>query len=550
MVRQVLRTALVLAGASLIVAGCAPAAPVASGSSGAAASGSAAGSDAGPGGGSAADTLTIATTSDVVNFNPLVGNSRTDYWITNLMYPHLLSIDATGNKTPALATKWGYVNPKKGFFEITSGMKWSDGVPLTAKDVAFTLNATKKDKPAGTLYGQITNMSKATAVSDTRVEIDLTEPDSTVINEIGFWGNVVPEHIFGKAESVATYPNDANWVSAGPYTLTTVAKGQSYTMERVDNYPLVEGGTPKTAKVVYRVYPDINTEILALRNGDVDVIANALPPAQVKELQGTEGITVEEVPGLGYAHLTYNMKQQDLAKVEVRQALASAVDYNAIRTVVLQGQAVSTGSSPLMPVLKDWHDPSLTEYPYDPAASRALLEKAGYTADADGKFPLTFRMIYSLQDAVTSQWATLVRDGAAEAGITVELQGLERNTYLAKTNEGDFDIYAGNFAIMDDPMTNMALAYLPDGAINYTYVDDPKLNVLISKARVSTDKAEQLTLMRKAAKLVRDNVYDNIMYTQNLYVAHRSDWTGFSVKPSELLSIVDPQSLASATKTG
>lgn len=94
--RDLLRTAAVLAGASLVVAGCAPAAPTAS-SSGAAASGPA---GSGSGSGGAADTLTIATTSDVVNFNPLVGNSRTDYWITNLMYPHLLSIDASGNKTP------------------------------------------------------------------------------------------------------------------------------------------------------------------------------------------------------------------------------------------------------------------------------------------------------------------------------------------------------------------------------------------------------------------------------------------------------------------
>ena len=69
-----------------------------------------------------------------------------------------------------------------------------------------------------------------------------------------------------------------------------------------------------SAKIVYRVYPDINTEILALADGDVDAIANALPPAQVKQLKSTRGIKVEEVPGLGYAHMTYNMKKPDLAK--------------------------------------------------------------------------------------------------------------------------------------------------------------------------------------------------------------------------------------------
>ncbi|MFF2049971.1 ABC transporter substrate-binding protein [Leifsonia sp. NPDC058194] len=534
--RKIALAAAVLAASALALSACAPSAPPA-------ASTATAGSQ----------TLTVATTTDVVNYNPLVGNSRSDYWITNLMYPHLLSIANDGSKEPQVATKWGYVDDTTGFYEIRDDLKWSDGEPLTAEDVAWTMNAVKKDKPSGTFYGQLTNLDTAKAVSKTRVEFTLTKPDSSIVEEIGFWGNIVPKHVFEKAESVATFPNDGKdggWVSAGPYTLTKVQIGQSYTLDRVEDYPLVEGGTPLSASVVYRVFPDINTEILALQSGEVDVIANALPPAQVAKLKSTSGIAVEEAVGLGYAHMTYNMNNADLAKVEVRQALAHAVDYDAIRKVVLQGQAVSTGSSPLMPVLKDYYDKSIKQYAFDTDESRKLMEKAGYTAGSDGMYPVKFRLIYSLQDSVTSQWATLVKDSAAKAGITIELQGTERNTYLAMTNKGDFDIYAGNFAIMDDPVTNMTLAYLPGGAINYTYVDDAKLNDLIAQGTATTDKDAKVKLMREAAKIVRDNVYDNIMYTQNLYFAHSSKWTGFVSKPSELLSIVNPVSLASAHPAG
>ncbi|MFV0453333.1 MAG: ABC transporter substrate-binding protein [Propioniciclava sp.] len=495
------------------------------------------------------DTLTIATTTDVVNYNPLIGNSRSDYWITNLMYPHLLSIGPDGSKSAQLAVDWGYVDETTGFYEIRDDMTWSDGEPLTAEDVAYTINATKTDAPAGVLYGQIANVDSAEAVSATRVEIALSKPDSTVIEELGFWGNVVPQHIFEPAGSVAEFANDGKdggWVSAGPFLLTDVQVGQSYTLERVDNYPMVEGGTPLPASVVYRVFPDVNTEILALQSGEVDVIANALPPAQVEQLRTTDGVEIAEVTGLGYSHMTYNMDNEDLAKVEVRQALAHAVDYEAIRTVVLQGQAVSTGSSPLMPVLAKYHDPSLTEYAYDPDLARSLMEKAGYTAGSDQMFPVSFRLIYSLQDPVTSQWVQLVKDGAAEAGITIELQGTERNTWLAQTKEGDYDIYSGNFAIMDDPTTSFVLAYLPDGAINYTHVDDPELNTLIEQARSTFDEEEKIAIMRQAAGIVHEQVYDNIMYSQNLYVAHSSEWTGFVSQPSELLSIVNPTSIASA----
>ncbi|WP_285102069.1 ABC transporter substrate-binding protein [Promicromonospora sp. MEB111] len=525
------------AAGALALAACAPQAPSSDGE------GSGAPAEAGD------DTLTIATTTDVVNYNPLIGNSRSDYWVTNLMYPHLLSIADDGSKEASLATDWGYVDETTGFYEIRDDFTWSDGEPLTADDVAWTLNAVKQDAPAGTFYGQMGHVESAEAVSPTRVEVTLTEPDTSVIEEIGFWGNIVPQHVFEPAGSVAEFANDGEdgWVSAGPYVLTDVQAGQSYTLERTEEpYPLVEGGTPVPARVVYRVYPDVNTEILAQQSGEVDVIANALPPAQVEQLRSTEGIEVAEVPGLGYAHMVYNMDQPDLAKTEVRQALAHAADYETIREVVLQGQAVSTGSSPLMPVLSQYHDDSLTEYEFDPELSRSLMEDAGYEADADGMFPVTFRLLYSLQDSVTSQWAQLVKDSAAEAGIAIELEGLERNTYLARTDEGDYDIYAGNFAIMDDPVTNFTLSYLPGGAINYTHVDDPELNDLVAQAAVTADPDEKVALMQEAAALVHEQVYDNIMYTQNLYMAYSSDWDGFVVKPSELLSIVSAQSIASA----
>ncbi|MDF2443841.1 MAG: peptide/nickel transport system substrate-binding protein [Subtercola sp.] len=535
--KRSLSIAVGLAAVALTLSACAPSAPPTS--TGSATAGT--------------DTLTLATTTDVVNYNPLVGNSRSDYWITNLMYPHLMSIADDGSKTPQVATDWGYVDSMTGYYNLRTDLKWSDGQPLTAADVAWTMNAVKNDKPSGTYYGQMANFASATAVSDSRVEIKLTEPDSSIVEEIGFWGNVVPQHVFEKGGSVATFPNDGTdggWVGAGPYTLTKVQAGQSYEMDRVDSYPLIEGGTPIAAKVVYRVFPDINTEILALQSGEVDAIANALPPAQVATLKSTPNITVEEASGLGYAHMTYNMKNPDLAKLQVRQALSQAVDYDAIRKVVLQDQAVSTGSSPLMPVLANYYDPSITEYTFDVDAARQLMVDAGYTADANGMFPVSFKFIYSLQDSVTSQWAQLVKDSSAKAGIAIDLVGTERNTYLASTAAGDYDIYAGNFAIMDDPVTNFTLSYLPGGAINYTLVDDPKLNDLIAQGSAATDQGEKISIMREAAKLVHDQVYDNVMYTQNLFFAHSSSWTGFQTKPSELLSIVNPTSLASAHKVG
>jgi len=524
---RLFRIALVGAFAALVAA-CAPSAPA---------------TEQGSSNSGGADTLTIATTTDVVNLNPMLGNSRTDSWVTNLMYPRLLTVSANGSKEPYLATKWGYsADGRTGFFELRDDFTWSDGTKLTASDVAYTINTIKTQNPKGNVVsGFMSNLDKATAVSPTRVELQLNKPDSIVIPEVGFWMTVVPEHVFSKHAKVDDFANASDWVSAGPYRLSTMAKGQSYTLDRVQPYPMSPAGKPTLNKVVFKVYPDVNTEILALKKGDVDVIANALPPAQVKDLKATNGITVTEVPGLGFTHMTYNMKRQPMDNVLVRQALAHAVDYNAIRAVAVQGQAVTANNSPITDSLKEFADPSLKEYAFDPAKAKTLLEKAGVSN-------LKLTMIYSLQDPVIAAWSSMVKDSAAQAGITIDLKGMDRNTYLAKTSAGDYDIYAGSFAIMDEPVSNMALQYLPDGAINYSQVNDPQLTALITQAQGTVQPDQQKQLVQQSAGYVHKNMIDNIMYVQNLNVAHSSKWDGFVTKPSELLSIIDPASLANVHK--
>jgi peptide/nickel transport system substrate-binding protein len=531
------RIAGVIAGvtAALVVSGCGPSAPA---------------EDSSSGSGTDKTTITIATTTDVANFNPLLGVSFSDFWINDLMYPTLLKMDSEGTKVPSVATDWGYTSPTEGFFELRDDMKWSDGEALDAEDVAWELNAVMRDKPPGIVTGFMNNFASAEATSPTRVEVTLSQPDNTLIPEVGFWMRIVPEHVFSTVDNIGTFANSADWVSAGPYKLTNVTKGQSYTLERVEPYPMAPNGTPTMEKVVFRVYPDVNTEILALKNGDVDIIGNSLPPSQVEPLKKTDGIKVQEVPGLGYTLMTYNVKHTPLDNVLIRQALAHAVDNETIRDVVLQGQGESTNSQAIAPVLSDWVDPKAEEYSFDPDLSRKLLTQAGLQPDADGKFPLTLSLVYSLVDPVISQLAPLVKDQAAEAGITIELQGVDRNTFLQKGKAGDFDIFANSFSIQDNPITGMLLGFTPGAANDYTFADDPELLDLLHRAATSEDPDQQIDLGRQAARMASEKVYANVLFMQNLSVAYRDGWENFEVQPSQLLSILNPGSLANVTHNG
>ncbi len=489
---------------------------------------------------SGATRIVVGTTADVVNYNPLVGNSRTDSWVTNLMYPKLMSMDMDGKRTPHLATSWEYTNGgTTAKVKLRDDMKWTDGKPVSADDVVFTVNAVAKEK-IGVVAGLISSFGSAKAVSPTEVEFTLTRPDGTFLDNVGFWMAIVPAHVFGQAPSVAKFANDKDWVSAGPYKLSKVERGQRYVLDRVTPYPLADNNTPNLEQVVFRVFGDVNTEVLALRNGEIDLVANALPPALAKSVKGDSKLKTVEIPSLGWAHIQYNLQRAPLDKLEVRQALAAAVDYEAIRKSAMQGAAVSSNSSVLTPTLKQWTDPSAKEYQHDVAKAKDLLAKAGH---ANG---LTLSMIYDQADPNIAKWAQLVRDGAKEAGIEIKLEGLERNTYVAKGAARDFDIYAGSWAIMDNPPANLGLAFKCGGFINYANVCDQELDGLISQAQAQTDPAAAKDPIQKAAKIISDQVYDNVLYVENFTFVHSSKWTGFVERPSELLSIVNPESLAKA----
>lgn len=491
--------------------------------------------------------MVIGTSADLVHFNPLVSNSRTDTWVTQLMYPRLMQITLEGRKEPHLATKWGYENGGTlARMTLRDDFKWSDGRPVTAEDVAFTITAVAKEK-LGTVAGLIPAFVSAKAISPTEVEFTLSRPDGTFLTNIGFWMPVVPAHVFGKAESVKAFANDKDWVSAGPYKIARVEKGQRVVLERVEPYPFAPNSKPTLEQVEFRVFPDVNAQVLALRAGEIDVIANTIPPTLARTLESDRQIKLQKIPSLGWAHLQYNASRKPYDQAAVRQALAHAVNYEAIRRVVLQGQARSTGSSVLTPALPFWQDPSLKEYPYDPKKARTLLESAGFKDENrdglyDGLNPI---MIYDQADPYMANAAQLVRDMSREAGIDIRLSGLERNTYLAKTRERDFDIYAGSWSVMEDPPAYLGLAFRSGAFINYGQVSDPKLDGLIEQAQKALSPDEAKPAVQEAARLIHREMYDNVLYVQDFFIAYNgARWTGFVAQPSDLLSIVNPTSLA------
>ncbi|MEW2379516.1 ABC transporter substrate-binding protein [Micromonospora sp. NPDC047812] len=495
-----------------------------------------------------ASVLRIGTTTDVSNFNPLQSLSKTDSWILNAMYPHLLRIDENAKKAPELAKEYTYEDGgKTAVFKLRDDFTWTDGKPVVAEDVQFSAEMIMKYK-LGNVAAKLTWVESIEAPDATTVKFKLSQPYAPFAEGVGFWMSIVPKHIFEGAGDLSKFANDSNWVGAGPFVLESATKGQRYVMKRNDKYPLAPGGKAAVSQVEYRIYPDVNTMMLALRNGDIDMMGTPVPASAAKTFENDEKIKLNKVGALGFAHLTYNMNNKDLAKQEVRQALSMSVDTKAIISAVLQGDGQQM-AGPISPIFSDYDNTDLQPYAFDPAGAKAKLASAGYRdGNGDGFFDnLSLGVACDQSNANLTRVVQLFRESAAKAGIKLENECVERNTFLSRTKSGEYDIDASQWGVFDNPMDQLRSTYLSSnpGGINYNLLKSDEMDRLINDAAATTDPAAFAQKIKNIDRVVHEQAYLTPLYVENFQFAYNaSKFTGFVASPSDLLGMVTAYSLA------
>lgn len=495
-----------------------------------------------------ASTLRIGTTTDVANFNPLGSLSKTDSWILNAMYPQLLRIDENAEKVPELAES--YTTEDDGatvIFTLRDDFEWTDGKPVTASDVKFTAEAIMENQ-LGNVAAKLTWVESIEAPDATTVVFNLTEPYAPFAEGVGFWMRVVPEHIFSQAGDLSTFANDTDWVGGGAYVLESMVRGQRYVMKANESYPYAPEGGAAVGTVEYLIYPDVNTMLLALRNGDIDLMGTPVPASAAASLESDPNVTMQTVGSLGFAHLTYNMRNPVLADQAVRQALSMVVDTKSIIATILQGGGEPM-VGPISPIFAEFDNTDLEAYPFDPEGARDLLEDAGYTdGDGDGILDgVSFEMVCDQSNANLTRVAEVVREDALEAGIDIRLACIERNTFLSRTKNGEYDIDLSQWGVFDNPMDQLRSTYLSSnpGGINYNLVQDAKLDELVNDAAITDDRDEFVEKIKGIDEYVHDQALLTPLYVEDFRFAYRSDrFEGFAPSPSDLLGMVTGYSLS------
>jgi len=501
----------------------------------------------------ATSTLHIGWVQEPDNLNPFIGIQGTDYMLWHMNYDFLVGFDAkTLEPRPELATKW-VVSPdgKMWTFTIRSGSSWSDGVPVTAKDVAFTFNYINKNQLLN-LSAYTDGITKAVAINDTTVQIYTKAPKANMLQMVV---PILPEHIWSKISGKAaanSYQNAPPIVGDGPFQIVEWQKGKFIRLKANPNY---WGGKPKVDEVIFQLYTNPDTMSQDLKLGTIDGAIN-VPAAQFKQLGAQPGLTANNATSWQFTEIGMNSYDSPnslgnpvLKDQNFRQAVNWAVDREKVVSVAMNGYA-TVGSSLIVPYSKyHWQPPADQSYTYDPAKARAILDAAGYKdVNGDGyretkdgkKLVLRF---YATSDSPENQTAAkLIVGWMKDVGIKLDLQVLDSGAlidaqynYKGNTYAPDYDMFIWYWTQDVDPQFMLSI-YTPQQieGWNDCLWTDPQYTKLNAQQSTTIDEAARKPIVDQMQQIFYQGAaYAILAYPYQLEAYNTDKWQGWVHVPGD-----------------
>lgn len=474
-----------------------------------------------------AETLKFAGTTAALTFDPHSTNDFVTTSIVRQVYESLVELDADMNVVPGLATKWEPAGENTWRLTIREGVKFHDGSPMTAEDVAFSVKRQSSSPLYKTLFGGITDAKVVDAST-----VDIVSKSSDAILPVKLTRLFVMSEKWASANGVTAVPalgtqgseayslRHAN--GTGPMLLAEQVPGQKTTFKKSPAWWGTYAGN--VTEVVYTAIGSAPTRVAALLSGEVDMITD-LPLQDIPRVEQTQGMAVVDGPQRLFMELemdgtrdvalaTFDKSGQPLTSnpfkdVRVRQAIAHGVNAELIVDRIMRGKAkvIGTGSAPGFSGYQADLD---QRWAYDVELSKKLLAGAGYP---DG-FSTTLNC--PLERYVnTEEICKAVSSMLARVGIDVKVNGMvwpEFAKMLTNGPDSSFHLIgaAGNSGDVQDTFVAIMATRDKDkgrGQQNWAMWTNPQFDAVTDELVKTLDEKRRTELYREGLTIARDNVH-------------------------------------------
>ena len=465
-------------------------------------------------------TIIVALSQAPDTLDPADHRNRLSETVVRNMFDGLVPRDTKSGVHLELAEEMNWLDDQTLEVKLRQGVKFHDGVEMTADDVVFTFNRIIQENQieypephTSPRKGLIAPLVSVEEVDDYTVVMNFSAPWPPAMQLI-VHQQIVPKHYL---EEVGTQGFVANPIGTGPFKFVSVQPGfTEVVLERFDDYyggaaDLEPVGSACVSGVIFRVIPEASTRVAALLAGEVDII-QAVPAELIETLAQTPGIQVKSAVGTQPKWMEMNVNKPPFDDLRVRQALNYAVDKDLIIQEIYGGRAVAL-PGPLSP-FNNFVNKSLTPYAYDPDMALSLLSDAGWTdTDGDGLLdkngqPFTFTLDTleewrPLAEAVADMFRAIGIDASVRfweySVVRPQLLAGERMAYLDDWGDSAFDP-VGHYEAKWHGFVEGA----PYGRANFSTYNNERVNELIKLGETTADPAERQKIYDEAQQLVYD----------------------------------------------
>lgn len=495
-------------------------------------------SDRGPGG-LKAGTIVVARPADASSLDPARPSDNESSEVISQLYDTLVRYrPGTTEIEPGLAVAWE-VDPagRSWTFRLRPGVRFHDGTALDAAAVVFSFER-QRDPQHPYHRGKFAywenafkNIERVEAIAPMIVRITISDRFAPFLAAMATFpvSIVSPAAVARSGDDFGDHP-----VGTGAYRLERWTRGERIVIVRNPDY---WGPRPAIERVVFEVVPDARQRLIALESGAVD-LALAILPAESQFLDLHPGLTLHRPPANNVTYLAMNCAQPPFDQPAVRQALALAINRQAIVRLAYQGLA-TVADGPLPP--SQWgYRPGLGAVGFDPDAARARLERLA----AEGEIDLGHT--YKLYAPTTprpylpnpEQVARIIRANLEEVGLHVELVLQPFAATRQDTQAGRHDLaLAGWVGDNGDPDNYLYLMFDKDNTVpgiarNIAFYRDDAVSTLLRRAQRVEDRGERERLYAEAqTRIAADAPWVPLAHSQ-VTVAAREDITGVVVDPT------------------
>jgi peptide/nickel transport system substrate-binding protein len=496
-----------------------------------------------------AKTFKWSSASDIPTLDIHSQNNALGNGVHAAIYESLVYYNSkTFKPEPALATSWNLVSPTQMRMKLRSGVKFSDGSPLTADDVVFSITRAMAKSSNFGVYAQ--GIDKAVKVDESTVDILLKGPNPVLLNQLTelrimskAWAeknkSVDPKDIRTKDETFA----HRNAMGSGPYMVKEWQPDQKLVLVKNPNWWgwSANAATTNVTEIVYTPVKSEATRAAALLSGEVDFMLDPSPQdlgrlrqaPGLKVMDGAENRTIffgmdqfrDELVGS-------NIKGKNpLKDVRVRKALYQAIDVNAINRVTMRGLSQPTGTL-VSPQVNGWTKKADVRYPFDVAAALKLLADAGYKDGFEVDFACPNNRYINDEEIcqnVTAMWAKI--------GVKAKLRTLPLVTYFPMIQRYEASIYMLGWgvptfdALYSLQSLSRSVGAGGDGNYNVGRYSNPQMDGLVERIKKETDLKRRNELIEQALILSHNEVSYLPLHNQiipwamkrNIDVIHRAD---------------------------